>query len=1022
MALPCSLARYPLTLLLGLTFATLPGRLHAQAQATTGVVRGTVTDSTGQPISGATVTLRHAATNAERSLTTNDQGVYAATLLRVGNYDVTGRAVGYRESRRNGVVVGLGETVTLDFALAPQVVQLQELTVEAEPTLDVSESASSTRLGVEAVEGLPNNGRNVFNFTTLTPNVAVVQGPDGDEISIGGQRGIHNNVSVDGADFNNPFFGEQRGGQRPAFTFNLDAVQDFVVVSDGANAEFGRSGGGFVNIITKSGTNEFHGSAHYFGKYDALSADPTHTFAGGGTTGFTPDFAQHQFGATLGGPIVRDRAFFFLAYDQQEYNETKQTTRLGSIDPALLAFTDTAFGGALRGDFAPISRTNDANALMAKLDFRLGAKHNASLKYNYTNSRQENGTFDVDFWGRSANAFERDNSHAINGGLTSLISSSLSNEFRFQWAREERPRPYEGPINPATGRPFPDTDIGFVNAEGFNAYRMGMPFFIPVDAYDYRFQVLNNVSLVSGNHLFKFGAEWNRTGVNQTFRGFGNGRIAFTSVPGFLNYVANGNGYVECSDGSSSTTGACPAGTTITGPVALYLQQAGIGGLTVEEAGTQEIIQNELAVFLQDSWKPTSNWTVNYGLRWEAQIQPDLITPIPDLFYAPLIGQRVTNSVGTFEFPGNGTIPSDWSMFQPRLGLTYDVRGDGRSLIRANAGIFYARIPGLNLASSRSTDGSRGQSIFRNSELTPILGAPPAYGELLPSPPGGPFRPDIFVFDKNFQNPRTFSATIGFEQELVQGLVGAISATHARTDHLTRFLNANSPVFGDVPNEGPWSSALGGNGIGALTVVQSTAKSRYNGITAELRRTVGERLQFQVNYTLSFDKADDDNERDPFTFRYARADSLEKEYNWSDRDQRHRVNAWVLAVLPGEIYLNNRISAYSAQPASEICGTGNVGTGERASQPSQRICPDGSVLRRNTIRRDNAYFSWDLRVSKPISFGQGTVEAIVEVFNLTNNDNFKDPSSGGTFLNFDGTIRSGLGEPRQVQAGLRYIF
>src|SRR5688572_26432679 len=379
MALPRPFSRSTRILVVGFALA-LPGLLRAQAQATTGVVRGTVSDSAGRPVSGATVTLRHVETNASRSLTTNDRGVYAATLLRVGNYDASSRALGYRESRRGPMAVGLGETVTLDFTLMPQVVQLEELTVAAEPVLDVTESASSTRLGVEAVEGLPNNGRNVFNFTTLTPNVAIVQGPDGDEISIGGQRGIHNNVSVDGADFNNPFFGEQRGGQRPAFTFNLDAVQDFVVVSDGANAEFGRSGGGFVNIITKSGTNEFHGSAHYFGKYDALSADPTHTFAGGGTTGFTPDFAQHQFGATLGGPIVRDRAFFFLAYDQQEYNETKQTTRLGSIDPALLAFTDTAFNGALRGDFAPISRTNDANALMAKLDFRLGAKHNASLK------------------------------------------------------------------------------------------------------------------------------------------------------------------------------------------------------------------------------------------------------------------------------------------------------------------------------------------------------------------------------------------------------------------------------------------------------------------------------------------------------------------------------------------------------------------------------------------------------------------------------------------------------------------
>jgi len=1031
MALLRLLSRATYSILTGFILVSLPAALQAQAQATTGVTRGTVTDSTGQPLSGATVTLRNLETNASRSLTTNQRGVYAATLLRVGNYDVSARALGFRESRRSGVPVGLGETVTLDFALAPQVVQLQELTVQAEPELDVSQSASATRLSAEAVEGLPNNGRNVFNFTTLTPNVAIVQGPDGDEISIGGQRGIHNNVSVDGADFNNPFFGEQRGGQRPAFTFNLDAVQDFVVVSDGANAEFGRSGGGFVNIITKSGTNQFHGSAHYFGKYDALSADPSHTFPGGGTTGFTPDFAQHQFGATFGGPLVRDKAFFFLAYDQQEYNETKQTTRLGTIDPALRAFVDTAFGGALQGDFEPISRTNDANAFMGKLDFRLGEKHNATLKYNYTNSRQVNGTFDVDFWGRSANALERDFSHAVNGGLTSLISSSLSNEFRFQWAREERPRPYDGPLNPATGRPFPDTDIGFVGPAGFSGYRVGMPFFIPVDAYDYRFQVLDNVSLVSGNHLFKFGGEWNRTGVNQTFRGFGNGRVAFTSVDGFLNYVANGNQYVECSDDItntfviSSNNATCPVGTHISGPIALYLQQAGIGGLSVDEAGTQTIIQNELALFLQDSWKATSNLTVNYGLRWEAQIQPDLITPIPDLFYFPLIGQTVTNSVGTFEFPGDGTIPSDYSMFQPRLGLTYDVRGDGRSLVRANAGLFYARIPGLNLASSRSTDGSRGQSIFRNSALIPILGAPPAYGELLPSPASAPFRPDIFVFDKEFQNPRTFSATIGFEQELTQGLVGSISATHARTDHLTRFFNANSPVFGDVPNEGPWSSPPVGSGVGVLTVVQSTAKSRYNGITAELRRGTGSKLQFQLNYTLAFDKADDDNERDPFTFRYAQADSLQKEYNWSDRDQRHRVNAWVLAILPGDIYFNNRVSAYSAQPASESC-IGNQPSGQRAipgDPANDRICDDGHILQRNTIRRDNAYFSWDIRLSKPFNLGRpGTVEAIFEAFNVTNNDNFKDPSSGGTFLNFDGTIRSGLGEPRQFQAGLRYIF
>ena len=1006
----------PLRLLLLAAIAALPSSLHAQAQATTGVIRGIVSDSTGGPLAGATVSLRNTETNADRVLTTNQSGVYVATLLRVGTYDVTARAVGFRESQRTGVSVRLGEEVDLSFALAPQAVQLEELTATAAPPLiDVTQSQGSTRLGVEEVEGLPNNGRNIFDFATLTPNVAIVQGPDGDEISVGGQRGIHNNVSVDGADFNNPFFGEQRGGQRPAFTFNLDAVEDFVVVADGANAEFGRSSGGFINVITKSGTNEFHGSAHYFGKYDGLSADYSHTFLDGTKSGFVPDFKQHQFGFTFGGPLVRDKAFFFVAYDQQEYSSIKQTNR-PPIDPALVAWTDTAFGGVLKGDFGPISRTNDANALLAKLDFRLSQKHRATLKYNYTRSSQLNGTNDVDSWGLSSNATENDHSHAVNGSLTSVFSSALSNEFRFQWAREDRPRPYEGAINPATNRPFPDTDIDFGGT-----YRIGMPFFIPLQtAYDFRFQVLDNISLVKGNHLFKFGAEWNRTGVNQTFLGFANGRMAFGSVQGFLNYAANGNGYVECSDGSSSTSGACPTGTSITGPVVLYLQQAGVPPLTVEEAGTQTIIQHELALFLQDSWKPSPTLTLNYGLRWEAQIEPSLITPIDStLFYFPFIGQTVTNATGTYTFPGDGTIPSDYNMFQPRLGFAWDVKGDAKNVLRGSAGLYYARVPGLNLASARSTDGSRGQTLFRNSGLTGILGAPPNYGELLASPAGGPFQPEVYVFDKDFQNARTFNATVSFERELARGLAGSLSYTYARTDHLTRMLNANDAVFGS-----PWSTGLaGGNGLGNTHIVQSSAKSRYNGFTAELRRMLNPHLQFQVNYTLSFDKADDDNERDPFTYRYARADSLQAEYNWSDRDQRHRFNAWVLAVLPANIYLNNRVSVYSAQPASEVCGANNTGTGVRVTRQSQRVCPDGHVLLRNTIRKDNAYFSWDIRLSKPFNLGQrGTFEAIVEVFNVTNSDNFVDPSSAGLYLNFDGTVQSGIGSPRQVQVGGRFLF
>ena len=155
-------------------------------------------------------------------------------------------------------------------------------------------------------------------------------------------------------------------------------------------------------------------------------------------------------------------------------------------------------------------------------------------------------------------------------------------------------------------------------------------------------------------------------------------------MTGFQNYVQFGNGYVECSDGSESRTYAAPArpATTITGPVQLYLQQAGVGGLSVEQAGTQKIPQHDLALFVQDNWKPRRNLTVNYGLRWEAQIEPDPITPPDEVFFAPFIGQTVTNSAGTFAFPSNGKIPSDYKMFQPRLGIAWDMKGDGKSVVR----------------------------------------------------------------------------------------------------------------------------------------------------------------------------------------------------------------------------------------------------------------------------------------------------------------------------------------------------
>jgi hypothetical protein len=992
-----------------------PVVLAAQSQATTGVIRGTVTDPSGTAVAGASVVLRESQTGFQRQVATNERGIFIAVLMPLGTYDVTARAVGFSETRRTGVRVGVGETVNLNLPLAA--VQLQAVVVEAtQPVVEATKIESSTRLPDAAVSRLPNNGRNYLNLTLLTPNVAIVQGPDGDELSIGGQKGIHNNVSVDGADFNNPFFGEQRGGQRPPFTFNLDAVQEIVVTSSGANPEFGRSSGGFVNVVTKSGTNQLHGSLHYYGKDGALSGQPHHA----GATLPTPDFTQHQFGFTLGGPIKRDRAFFFVAYDQQIYDEVKQTNP-NRLDPALRAWMDSAYNGALSGDYGPIKRTNNARVLMGKLDFRLSDRHNASLKYNYTWSEQANGTFDVDSWARSANGLEADHSNAINGSLVSYLTSNLANEFRFQYSREDRPRPYDGPRTGALGlnrvdasplRPFPDIAMG-------PNYRLGMPFFLPVDYYDTRVQLLDNVSMARGDHFFKLGFEYNKVHSVQTFVGFGNSRYIFNSVPGFLSFAANPN-YVECSDNSNNITGACPVGTVQTGPVLLYLQQAGVGR-SLRQAGTQDIPQTEYALYLQDTWKPSAKLTFNFGFRWEAQIQADPITPPSQVFYAPFIGQTVTNTTGTYTFPSDGTIPADKKMFQPRFGFAYDPSGDGRRVLRGSAGLYYARIPGLNLASSRSTNGSIGMTYFRGVPFPgAYFGPVPGFDAQLPDnvAQSAVFFPDVFVFDKKFQNPRTLSTNLAYEWQVGADLGASISYAHSRSDQLTRFINRNDGHFGS-----PWGSGLpGGNGIFTLTTVESSAKSNYNGITVGLKRVLDPNFQFQVNYTLSYDKSDDDNERDPFTFRYAQADSLQAEYNWSDRDQRHRFNGWMVAHIGGGLFLNSRLSLYSAQPTSESCGRpGTPARGSRATTPSDRICANGSILKRNTLRKDNSYFSWDLGLTWPFNVARGRVELVAQMFNVLGSENFRDPSQALLF-NFDGTLRSGLGDPQQTQIGLHWVF
>ena len=246
-----------------LALVALPAAALGQ-QATTGTIEGIVSDSTGAVLPGATVTFLNANTGFTRDVVTDADGRYRGLALPLGTYTISVQLAGFGKAQREDVPLAVGQTHRIDFTLGVGGVAEQVEVAGGSPVVETTRSEQSSLIDERSVENLPINGRNFIDFVKLAPTVGIVQGPDGAEISINGQRGIYNNVMIDGADANNPFFGEQRGGQRPKYIISLEAVKEFQVVTDGASAEYGRSAGGFVNMVTKSGTNQAPGNRLLF--------------------------------------------------------------------------------------------------------------------------------------------------------------------------------------------------------------------------------------------------------------------------------------------------------------------------------------------------------------------------------------------------------------------------------------------------------------------------------------------------------------------------------------------------------------------------------------------------------------------------------------------------------------------------------------------------------------------------------------------------------------------------------------
>lgn len=369
-------------------------------------------------------------------------------------------------------------------------------------------------------------------------------------------------------------------------------------------------------------------------------------------------------------------------------------------------------------------------------------------------------------------------------------------------------------------------------------------------------------------------------------------------------------------------------------------------------------------------------------------------------------------------FPSDGTIPDQWTMFQPRGGVAWDLKGDGKSVLRGSAGVYSARQNMLSQVGSVTTNGVQQQTLFVNTGLLTAFGAPtPVWPGVLPvsAVPAGqfPLFSGVRVFDRDYKNPRIYSYNLAYEQQLIPDWAGYVDFIWTRGTNLTRFLNYNrsGPVCCDqgagTGNTYTYTGTPWGPQLGEVMVTNSRGESRYRGVTLGLRKRISHGYQLEGNYVLSKDEDDDSNERDPFTDRSFNFFDLSQDWGPSDRDIRHKFNLFGYFTVPGGVQANARLQGRSAQPITA----------------SPRIL-EGNDRGRNGERKDNKFFSFDWRLARPFKLSGGRVQIvpILEMFNTFNNANNINPLSTPALFDFSGFLRAGVGDPRQAQLAVKIVF
>lgn len=902
----------------------------AQSDSGSAGIEGTVRDQNGAVVQGATVIIKNKDTNLERTVTTNSNGQFATSVLPVGAYVLTVKAAGFADTPTT-VSLTVGEKTPVDIVLG---VQGTSVSVDVTGDTDLIDSAAEsagTTISPRLVSDLPVRGRNFTEFAQLTP--AIVQEQDRNGLVIAGQRSINSNIAVDGADFNDALQGNQRGGNEQVFSFPQTAIREFQVVRSGASAEIGRTGAGFVNVVTKSGTNEFHGEFFYFNRNKTLTSPDAF--------GQKLDNAQNQFGGSVGGPLQRDKAFFFLGLEQNFLRvpfAVKFDTIPGQVVPASI----TALEGEQRG-------TNNPTAFFGRIDIQLNANHTLNIQTTATRFRGENFLFENPRQNLSVEGnYSRENeSYGVKTSVVSVLGPRVVNEFRAQIGSDER---LEEP-NVSTGQAV------VANFGTFGGDRAR-----PRRFESTRYQATNNITFDTGRHNLRFGFDINANDVLQQRESNTTPRFDFESrvVSGVQiassldNYLAGRPRRFRQSFGAAS-----PEVLIYTGVV------------------------QEYAFFVQDKIKVTKDLKFNLGLRYEAQINPQPRNPNP-------------------AFPQTALIPNDKNQWQPRTGLAWDVRGNGDTVLRLSAGLFAARTPANLFQRVTTNNGLNAFEIeiaetgaCRNSIVVNLAGCrlrgpnaivtfPNALGGV---PTGFTVLPRVFGFDPDFRNPRSFQASATLEHRLSQNLVFTAGYIRNSTWNLQRRIDKNLgqptiqasgfPIF---PATRPNTT------IAQLEINQSTAHSTYDALTLSLRRRFTNRFQFEANYTLADNRDDDSNERNFSRQPTLNPFNLKAEAGPSKQDVRHSMNLGGVFDLGRGFSLSGIIVTRSGFPYTALIEDGSD-TNNDLNDGNERAVVNGVVSGRHAFRQPY-FFNLDIRVLKAFRVGEGKkIDLSAEVYNVTRNSN-----------------------------------